>query len=82
MIFLGVRARPRLGCGVLFAEAAAQTFVFDLSAYPRWLVVFVATCVAVVALWILMKVLKWTLWLLIVGVFLGGMAWAGWELMR
>jgi hypothetical protein len=68
--------------GVLLAETVTQTYFIDLSAYPRWLVVLVATCVVVVALWILMKVLKWTLWLLIIGVFLGGLAWAGWELMR
>jgi hypothetical protein len=68
--------------GVLLAETVTQTYFIDLSAYPRWLVVFVATCVVVVALWILMKVLKWTLWLLIIGVFLGGLAWAGWELMQ
>jgi hypothetical protein len=74
-------ARPLVG-GVLLAETVTQTYFIDLSAYPRWLVVLVATCVVVVALWILMKVLKWTLWLLIIGVFLGGLAWAGWELMQ
>ena len=67
---------------MLLAETVTQTYFIDLSAYPRWLVVLVATCVVVVALWILMKVLKWTLWLLIIGVFLGGLAWAGWELMQ
>ncbi len=68
--------------GVLLAEVVTQTYVFDLSAYPRWLVVLAGTFVAVVALWILMKLLKWTLWLLILAVFVGGVGWAAWELMQ
>ena len=65
-----------------FAEVVTQTYVFDLSAYPRWLVVLVGTLVAVVGIWVLMKLLKLTLWLLLLAVFIGGIAWAVWELMH
>ena len=54
------------------AEAAVRSFTFDLSAYPRWVVILAGAAVAAVALWLLMKVLKWTLWLLIGAVLLGG----------
>jgi hypothetical protein len=64
------------------AEAAVRSFMFDLSAYPRWAVILAGAAVAAVALWLLMKVLKWTLWLLIGAVLLGGLVWAAWELLR
>jgi hypothetical protein len=67
---------------VQFAEVVIQTYSFDLSAYPRWLLVFGGTLVAVVTLWVMMKLLKWTLWLLLFIILVGGLAWAGWELMR
>lgn len=67
---------------MLLAETVNQVYVLDLSAYPRWLIVLAGTLAAVVVLWILMKVLKWALWVLIIVVFLGGLAWSGWELMR
>jgi hypothetical protein len=82
MIFLGLGAAARLGGGVPFAEVVTQTFVFDLSAYPRWMLVLAGTLLAVVTLWVLMKLLKWTLWLLLFIVFVGGLAWAGWELVQ
>jgi hypothetical protein len=64
------------------AEVVVRAFTIDLSEYPRWAVILAGTAVAAVALWLMMKVLKWTLWLLIVAVVLGGLAWAGWELLR
>ncbi len=82
MIFLGVGPGAGLRGGVQFAEVVIQTYSFDLSAYPRWLLVFGGTLVAVVALWIVMKLLKWTLWLLLFIILVGGLAWAGWELMQ
>jgi len=48
----------------------------------RSALILAGTAVAAVALWLMMKVLKWTLWLLIVAIVLGGLAWAGWELLR
>lgn len=62
--------------------AATQTYVLDVSGYPRWLVVLVGTLVVALVLWVLMKLLKWTLWLLLIAVLLGGFFWAGWLLLQ
>ncbi|MEO5958022.1 MAG: hypothetical protein ABIZ49_09120 [Opitutaceae bacterium] len=59
-----------------------KSFEFDLSAYPRWLVVAGATLVVALVVWILIKLLKWTLWLVFFGVLIGGLAWAGWLLVQ
>jgi hypothetical protein len=48
----------------------------DLSAYPRWVVVLVGTFAAVLLIWIAMKLLKWTLWLLLFAVLAGGVIWS------
>jgi hypothetical protein len=82
MIFLGVAAGAGLRGRVSFAEVVTHSWSVDLSAYPRWLVVLAGTMIVAVVLWILMKLLKWALWLLIIGVLLGGFFWAGWELMQ
>ena len=58
---------------MLLAETTRTVFI-DLSAYPRWMVVLVGTLLAVVVIWILMKVLKWALWLLLFAVLVGGVA--------
>jgi hypothetical protein len=67
---------------VLLAQAVTKTYTFDLSAYPQWLLVLVGTLLAVVAIWIVMKLLKWTLWLLLFAVFIGGILWAMWLLLQ
>lgn len=59
-----------------------RTYVLDLSAYPRWLVILAGTLLAALALWIGMKLLKWTLGLLLICVLIGGVVWAGWELLH
>ena len=82
MIFLGVADAAGLGDGVSFAEVVTHTWFVDLSAYPRWLVVLVGTLLAAAVLWVLMKLLKWTLWLLIIVVLLAGSFWAVWELLH
>jgi hypothetical protein len=82
LIFLGVGAGPRLVVGVPVAEVVTQIYTLDLSAYPRWLLILAGTLALAVAIWILMKILKWTLWLLLIAVMLGGFAWAAWELLR
>jgi hypothetical protein len=71
-----------LVAGVLLAEVVTRTYVFDLSAYPRWMIVAVGTLAVVLAIGILMKLLKWTLWLLLLTVLVGGFFWAGWEWMQ
>ena len=82
MIFLGVGRRARLGGLVPPAEVVTHTYFVDLSAYPRWLVVLVGTLLAALAIWILMKLLKWALWLLFFAVLIGGLWWAGWLLLH
>lgn len=80
MIFLGVARPARLRGGVLFADAVTQSYLVDLSAYPKWLVVLVGTFAAVLLIWIMMKLLKWTLWLLMFVVLVGGILWSGYLL--
>jgi hypothetical protein len=67
---------------VWFAEVVTKTVFVDLSAYPRWLVVLVGTLIAALAIWILMKLLKWALWLLFFAVLVGGVFWAMWLLFQ
>ena len=59
-----------------------KTYVFDLSAYPDWLLVLAGTLVAVLLIWIVMKLLKWTLWLLLILTFVGGVLWSLWLLLQ
>ena len=75
MIFLGLGPAGRLGGEVLLAQAVTKSYAYDLSGYPQWLVVLVGTLVAVLALWVLMKLLKWTLWILLFCVLIGGLLW-------
>jgi len=76
MIFLGVAKRDALRGAVLLAQADTQTYFIDLSQYPQWLVVLVGTFVAVLVIWLLIKVLKWTLWILLFFVLIGGLLWS------
>ncbi len=46
------------------------------------MLVLAGTLVVVVAIWVAMKLLKLTLWLLLFLVFFGGIGWAVWELLR
>ena len=82
MIFLGLEPGSRLGGAVQLAEVVTHSYFVDLSAYPRWLVVLVGTIVAALAIWILMKLLKWTLWLLFFAILVGGFCWAIWLLLQ
>ena len=63
-------------------EVVSKTYFLDLSAYPRWLVVLVGTFIVAILIWIGMKMLKVALWLLFFVVLVGGIAWAGWELLH
>ena len=75
---------PRSGfVGGMFLAATYESVTFiDLSSYPRWLVVLVATLAVALILWIMMKVLKLALWLVLFAVLLGGLGWAGWLLIH
>ena len=44
----------------------------SLKAYPEWFVVACVTIVAAVAIWVLVKLLKWALWALLIGVLVVG----------
>lgn len=55
-------------------------FLQSLGEYPRWLVVACLTVVAAAGLWLLIKVLKWTLYLALAVVLLGGAAAVVWLL--
>jgi hypothetical protein len=67
---------------MLLAEVVSRTYFFDLSGYPRWLVILGGTLVLALVIWIGMKLLKVALWLLFFGVLIGGFAWMTWELLR
>jgi hypothetical protein len=82
LIFLGVGAGARLGGRVSLAETVTTTHVFDLSGVPDWILILGGTLAAATAIYIVMKLLKWTLWLLFFAVLAGGLAWAFWELAK
>lgn len=65
---------------MFLAEAVTRTYSFDLSDWPRWLVVLVGTLVLALLIWIGMKLLKVALWLLFFGVLIGGILWSMWLL--
>ena len=48
--------------------------------WPEWLVAIVGTLLAALAIWLTIKVLKWTLWLLLIAVLAGGTAVTLWLL--
>ncbi|MSU25228.1 MAG: hypothetical protein EXS32_15595 [Opitutus sp.] len=69
---------------MFFAQVTTKSSSFGVSldGWPDWLVVLVGTVVVALALWLLIKALKWALWVLLFLVLLGGLEWAGWLLMR
>jgi hypothetical protein len=64
------------------AEVTQTVKVIDLSAYPQWLVVAVAAVIGAFLLWVLMKLLKWTLSIAVFLILVGGLAWAAWLLLK
>ena len=54
------------------------TLLDSLAAYPRWFVVACLTIVVAVGIWLLAKVLKWSLYLLMVVVLIAGAATTVW----
>ena len=51
-----------------------------LSEYPAWFVVVALTLAAAAALWVLSRIIKWVLWLLLIGVLAGGAVLMIWTL--
>ena len=80
--WLGRNPSVRLLNRVIFALVHESVTVVDLSGYPDWLLVLGGTLIAALVVWLLITVLKWTLWLLFFGVLIGGLAWAGWLLIQ
>lgn len=62
------------------APLTDPTFLDTLATYPRWLVAAVGTAVAVVVLWLLAKILKVALYVLMWLVLIGGIAATIWLL--
>jgi hypothetical protein len=54
----------------------------SLAGYPHWFVVACVTVAGVVALWVVVKLLKWSLYLLLGLVAVAGVAAAYWLLFR
>jgi len=59
-----------------------QALVDSVSGYPRWLIIAAATLVAAVLIWVVAKLLEWALWLLLIAVIVGGLAWAAWAVFK
>ena len=57
-------------------------FLQSLGEYPRWFVVACLIIVSAVGLWMLIKALKWTLYLLLAVVLLGGGSVVAWLFLR
>jgi hypothetical protein len=69
--------------GVLLAVLTkSSTLVDSLDAYPRWLVAAGATVAVAVAIWLVAKLLKWTLLVLLFVVLVGGLGVTAWLLLR
>jgi len=60
------------------SETLLDELFNSFAGYPRWLVAAGATIVAVVVIWIFAKLLKWSLYLLMWLVLIGGMLATGW----
>lgn len=57
-------------------------FLQSLGEYPRWFVIACLTVIAAAGLWLLAKALKWTIYLLLTVVLLGGAAAVVWLLWK
>ncbi|MEI6052633.1 MAG: hypothetical protein WCQ44_08035 [Opitutaceae bacterium] len=53
-------------------QKVSPTVMESLADYPPWLVVGCATIVAAVFIWLLIKALKWALWVLLIVVLVAG----------
>jgi hypothetical protein len=66
----------------LFTKSPPPPMLDSLADYPRWLVVACVTIVLAAAIWVVMKLLKWALWLLLFAVLAIGLGTAVWLLCR
>lgn len=57
--------------------------IFDsLKEYPPWFVIACVTVVAAIGIWLLIKVVKVALYILLAAVIVGGLATVGWLLLH
>ena len=68
---LGRAGRWRLNDGMSFSSTTT-TLLDSLAGYPQWFVMACLTVVGAVLLWLFAKVLKWSLYLLMAVVLIGG----------
>ena len=66
----------------LLSKPSAPTILDSLADYPRWVVVACATIVLAAAIWVVIKLLKWTLWMLLFAVLIIGLGTAAWLMLR
>ncbi len=57
---------------LLITVQQAPSVMESLKDYPEWFVVACVTIVAAVAIWVCIKLLKWALWGLLIGVLVVG----------
>ena len=82
---LGAAVRAALRGAVflaLLSKTSAPTLLDSLADYPRWVVVVCVTIVLAAAIWVVMKLLKWTLWMLLFAVLIIGLGTAAWLMLR
>ncbi len=85
IILLGDGGGTGLPRGVLLAlltKPPTPPMLDSLADYPQWLVVACGTIVVAAAIWVLMKLLKWTLWVLLFAVLAIGLGTAAWLMFR
>ena len=63
-------------------SAPPPTLFDSLAGYPPWFVAACATVVAVVLIWFAAKLLKWSLYLLMALVLIGGIAATVWLIFK
>lgn len=66
----------------LLTKTPAPTIFESLGDYPCWLVVACVTIVLAALIWVLMKLMKLALWLLLFAVLIVGLGTALWLLLR
>ena len=73
---------PRGVLLALLTKTPTPPMLDSLADYPQWLVVACGTIVVAAAIWVLMKLLKWTLWVLLFAVLAIGLGTAAWLMFR
>jgi hypothetical protein len=78
IILLGGSGARRLNDVVMPLPASAAPLLDSLAGYPPWFVAGCLTIVVAVAIWLFAKLIKWSLYLLMTLVLIGGLAATVW----